>query len=305
MLQGVTIDRQDVVGKGGEAIVYRARLGSQTIVAREVLMGPRYWNTPLGRKITRLVNREAITHSQLRHPNILPFLGIYRKTPGSPPIVILPYMEGGSLSDLLSDGPLTEAVEFTQIILGVSRGVLYLHSRNPPIIHGDLHPGNVLLDKFGNPYLCDFGLSRIRHEVTRTHTALQEGGRIRFLAPELSSGGMVKFRTSKESDIFSLAMTFLNIWTGKPPFSHVKNEQKVLAHFLKGQRPPHPASTITLEATVTTNFWNLIVNMWAQEPEKRPPIAHALNKLENMLARCKSQEYCVSSLRTTISYDSC
>ncbi|KAF8290280.1 kinase-like protein, partial [Clavulina sp. PMI_390] len=225
--------------------------------------------------------REAITHSQLDHANILPFSGIYHEALGSPPIIILPLCEGGSLADLLFDETLMKADNF---VVGITRGVGYLHSRNPPTIHGDLHPGNVLLGKDGNPYLCDFGLSRIRHEVTRTNTLLREGGRIRFLAPELSSGFEEQFRTSKASDIFGLAMTLFNTWTSKTPFSEVINEQKVLSNFIKGERPERPASAVALGSDVNTILWNLLVDMWAQRPEQRPPIDTVLTRLEYSLA---------------------
>ncbi|KAF8283289.1 kinase-like protein [Clavulina sp. PMI_390] len=217
-VKGVTFDRKDVVGHGGEAIIYRGQMDGHEVVVREVPMSPTERKRSRGRKIIRLMNREAITHSQLCHSNILQFLGVYHDTPDSPPIVILPFCDGGSLHDLLNNGLIMEVNKFTWIVIGITRGVTYLHSQNPPIIHGDLHPGNVLLDQHGNAYLSDFGFSRIRHEVTRTHTSIKEGGNLRFLAPELSSGTSKDFRTSKESDIFGLAMTFFNAWTGKKPF---------------------------------------------------------------------------------------
>ncbi|KAF8321774.1 hypothetical protein DL93DRAFT_2072666 [Clavulina sp. PMI_390] len=53
-------------------------------------------------------------------------------------------------------------------LVGAASGVLYLHSRQPPILHGDLHPGIILIDKSGKPKLWDLG-SDIHHQVTRTH----------------------------------------------------------------------------------------------------------------------------------------
>ncbi|KAF8316882.1 kinase-like protein, partial [Clavulina sp. PMI_390] len=219
-------------------------------------------------KTPREKTHSTITHSQLRHPNILPFLGVYHETSEAPPIVILPFCDDGSLQYLLYDELLMEVDKFNEIVIGITRGVQYLHSRSPPTIHGDLHPGNVLLNKDGNPYLCDFGLSRIRHEVTRTHTVLREGGKIRFLAPELSSGSGEEegFHTTRESDIFGLAMTFFNVWTGKQPFSEIANEQKVQSNLIKGRRPERPESTVDLSDDVNISFWNLLEDMWVQEP---------------------------------------
>ncbi|KAF8303275.1 kinase-like protein, partial [Clavulina sp. PMI_390] len=232
------------------------------------------------------VHREAITHSQLNHPNILPFLGLYHENHGSPPVIVLPLVESGSLQDLLA-GPLLEWTTFKRILVGVTSGVDYLHSRYPPVIHGDLHPacistlpaGNVLVDPTGNPLLCDFGLSRIRHEVTRTHTILQEAGRLRYLAPELTIGGMKRFHTSSASDIFALAMMFLNTWSGQVPFLEVRNDLKVASNFRKGRRPDLPIKAVTLVPELRTVFWELLSNMWVQEPDDRPSSSDVYRRL--------------------------
>ncbi|KAF8324082.1 kinase-like protein, partial [Clavulina sp. PMI_390] len=212
--------------------------------------------------------REALTHAQLSHPNILPFLGVYCEEVEAPPMMVLPFIDRGSLQDLLDEQPLTSE-SFEQILTGAARGVLYLHSRQPPIVHGDIHPGNILINELGDPYVCDFGLSRIRHEVTRTHTMIFEGGRARFLAPELSAGWTERFRTSRESDVFALAMTFLTAWTAKPPFSEVKNEKKAASYIQKGRRPKRCQSAGGFLRPNTATFWTFLEGMWAQEPSAR------------------------------------
>ncbi|KAF8312064.1 kinase-like protein [Clavulina sp. PMI_390] len=268
----ITFDRRDVIGRGGEATVYRGQMLQKPVVIREVVMARREWNRPLGRKVTKLVHREALTHSWLSHANIIPFLGIYHEEVGSPPMVVLPFVDGGSLQDLLDDEPLT-LEQFEKIVLGTAQGVLYLHTRTPPIIHGDLHPGNILLGKSGHPYICDFGLSRLRHEITRTRTMMFEAGRLRFLAPELSSGSE-PFRTTPESDIFSLAMTFLNAWTGEPPFFDIENERRVSSEFQIGNRP-----TMFYPGFECPGLLSLLSGMWAQIPSARPLMPEVLGLL--------------------------
>ena len=81
-----------------------------------------------------------------------------------------------------------------------------------------LFQGNVLIDSSKKPLICDFGLSRICHEVTRANSLIHEGGMQRFLAPELLDGPE-KFRTSEASDVFSLSMTFYHIWARQRPFA--------------------------------------------------------------------------------------
>ncbi|KAF8308332.1 kinase-like protein, partial [Clavulina sp. PMI_390] len=217
--------------------------------------------------------REAITHSQLDHENILRFLGIYHEADDSPPLTIVPHIPGGSLQALLTPEKMLGASKFQSILLGINKGIIYLHSLQPPVIHGDLHPGNVLLDENGCPYLCDFGQSRIRHEVTRTRTKQQAGGKARFLAPELTESSIDRFRTSWKSDIYAFAMLSLNMWTGEKPFSDIELEWQVSSKLVKGARPKKPRNTsiqINLDKSVENAFWNLLMKMWAQDPDSRP-----------------------------------
>ncbi|KAF8317424.1 kinase-like protein, partial [Clavulina sp. PMI_390] len=214
--------------------------------------------------------REAITHSQLQHPNILPFLGIYRESNESYPLMVLPYLEQGSLEDMLRE-PESGGIDSPLLIKIVTRGIAYLHSRKPPIIHGDLHPGNILIDEFNNPVLCDFGRSRIRHEFSRNLSTREQGGRIRFLAPEILDAQEEKFHSSQESDVFGLAMTYFNAWSGYPPFHEIKIEHRVASNLIKGGRPREPAQpVVVLDQTVNSGFWALLVEMWSHEPVERP-----------------------------------
>ena len=140
-----------------------------------------------------------------------------------------------------------------------------------------------MIDRFGNALLCDFGFSRICHEVTRTLTTIREGGRSRFMAPELLDGE-VKFRTTPASDIFSLSMVFLSIWAGKTPFAELARRQKVEAAVRKGQRPEKPAVHIDLPPEMEQEFWLLITKMWAHDPASRPPSDDMRIQLEAIFA---------------------
>ncbi|KAF8311817.1 kinase-like protein, partial [Clavulina sp. PMI_390] len=235
-----------------------------------------------------LVHREAVTHSQLKHKNILGFLGVYQEADNSPPLTIVPFIEGGSLQSLLTSDHSLSAQRFQRIVscqlihllakqvIGISDGLQYLHSFRPAVIHGDLHPGNVLLFEHDCPCLCDFGQSRIRHEVTRTRTDMgrKSGGQYRFLAPELTKSPLDKFRTTPKSDVYALAMLSLNIWTGEKPFAEIELEWQVCVGVVGGQRPKKPdrAQVPIPEEKKAKEFYKLLEKMWAQDPAKRPAI---------------------------------
>jgi len=138
---------------------------------------------------------------------------------------------------------------------------------------------NVLIDTFGNALLCDFGFSRIRHEITRTFSEIRVGGRVRFLAPELLAGPE-RFRTSVPSDIFSLSMIFFSTWAHAVPFAKITNEHAVEKHIRTGQRPTRPTTHVRLHPEVEENLWQLIENMWAPDPSVRPPTDNMQRRLE-------------------------
>lgn len=266
------------------------------------------------------MHREAITHSQLHHPNILPFLGIFHENEGSTsPLVILPFIEKGSLNEMLVSDEVIGGSTFSRIvsehfelifkcpsayqctdyrnsswdsISSFAKSSRYTRrysssefilSRQHVRYSLKWFKGNVLLSPSGDAIICDFGLSRIRHEVTRTQTMLQEGGHLRFLAPELSDGIAEKFRTSQESDIFSLSMTFLNAWTRRPPFHELKNDLQVAAEFRRDRRPTRPTVSTQLSGIVEEKLWTLLGKMWAGASITRPSSTTVREEIEALL----------------------
>lgn len=120
----------------------------------------------------------------------------------------------------------------------------------------------------GEAVLCDFGFSRVRHEVTRTRTAIREGGVARYLAPELSSGPE-KFRTERSSDIYSMGMAFLAIATQSIPFGDYP-EHAAIAAAQRGERPSPLSSLVNLPEDCMEELWILMKEMWDHDPKRRP-----------------------------------
>ncbi|KAF8304818.1 kinase-like protein [Clavulina sp. PMI_390] len=180
---------------------------------------------------------------------------------------------------------------FLGVVRDVVNGLAYLHSRSPPVIHGDLHDKNILITASGDALICDFGLSRIRHDITRTNTSLSQGGRLRFLSPELSRGPD-QFRTNEASDIYSLAMTIYSLGVGKVPLWEIERDIQAVKLLEEGRRPgpeSNARSSETMEslgdldAVSTLKLWSLLGQMWVHEPEERITIAVVSRALLPML----------------------
>ncbi|KAG2378462.1 hypothetical protein C9374_008101 [Naegleria lovaniensis] len=144
--------------------------------------------------------REATLLSSLRHPNILTFYGICAPNPNQK-FMVVEYMKGGSLEKLISNcrnGK--DSLDFQSkinILLGVARGMVYLHSLKPRmIVHRDLKPGNILLDENGAVRVCDFGLSRVVGTNTvQQRTMTTNIGTLLYCAPENFSSDSSSYET--------------------------------------------------------------------------------------------------------------
>lgn len=140
----------------------------------------------------------------------------------------------------------------------------------------------MLVNSDGDAVLCDFGLSRIRHEHTRTLTISQSGGRERFLAPELTTGDL--FRTTEASDVYSWVMTIYELGTGQPPFAlgpNILGPYQLVPAVQRGIRPDKTPPFLGMDAIPFDRLWELMTTMWQHEPSSRPASNDVYEWLEN------------------------
>lgn len=196
----------DVIGKGGMATVYRAhQLSMNRTVALKIL--PRQFlndDTYLQR-----FEREVQIVSQLEHRNIVP-VHDYGEEDGQP-FIVMRYMSGGSVDDLIKHGPLP-LEQIVSIIEQIAPALDYAHSKD--VLHRDLKPSNVLMDDNGGAYLTDFGIARILNEASGTITTQGVVGTPAYMSPEQAQGRPLDGR----SDIYSLGVMLFEMATGKRPF---------------------------------------------------------------------------------------
>lgn len=139
-----------------------------------------------------------------------------------------------------------------------------------------------MIDGSGQALLCDFGMSRIRHEVTRTHTCIRGGGRELFIPPELLEQD--EPRPIEAGDIYSLAMSMLKLGTGEDPFEgeyDSKYEAKSAAQL--GHRPRKPPTLGGLPAAQFDALWSLLESMWAHDPAQRPSASEVIGVTRQLI----------------------
>ncbi|KAG8959910.1 hypothetical protein FRC03_007316 [Tulasnella sp. 419] len=180
-------------------------------------------------RLLRRMFREIYPVYNLRpHPNIVPVKGYVLDQNSA--WIVSPWQENGNARHYLRHN---DAADKLKLISDVVTGLCYLHSQDPPIVHGDLQPDNVLIGDDHSAMLTDYGLSRIMEESTGTDfvTSTFIGGSLHFLAPELLSG---EIRTT-QSDIWALGGLILQIASGKRPFH--------------GMKPPHIIASLYNKTT--------------------------------------------------------
>ncbi|MEK7867703.1 MAG: serine/threonine-protein kinase, partial [Planctomycetota bacterium] len=198
------------VARGGMGVVYRAKdKQNGEVVAMKVLLAGEGANEE---EMARF-EREARAASRLSHPAIV---GI--REAGSiegKPFITMEYIDGKSLSRVLRDsGPLPPK-RALEILEEVTEAVDHAHKKG--VIHRDLKPGNVLIDKEGHAHLTDFGLAKqvgTESQLTRTGTQL---GTPAYMPPEQAAGDV--HAIDARSDIYSLGAVLYHMLVGTPPFS--------------------------------------------------------------------------------------
>ena len=145
-------------------------------------------------------------HTNLIHPT---HFSIFHETP----YLVLPYCKRGSSEKLI--GRMTDTDTIWKYIGDVASGLAYLHDLNPPIVHQDVKPGNVLIDDSENYSITDFGISAKSGRPGDNYLAEERSGTMAYMAPERFHEGN---EPSPAGDIWGFGATLFELITGNVPF---------------------------------------------------------------------------------------
>ncbi len=211
-LLGGRYELDGIVGRGGMAEVFRARdIRLDRVVAVKTL------RDDLARDATfqARFRREAQSAASLNHPSLVAVYdtGEDMSGPSHVPYIVMEYVDGRTLRDLLRDDRRLLPERALEITDGVLRALDYSHRNG--IVHRDIKPGNVMLTRNGEVKVMDFGIARAVSDAqaTMTQTA-QVIGTAQYLSPEQARGERVDAR----SDLYSTGCLLYELLTGRPPF---------------------------------------------------------------------------------------
>ncbi|KAG8976949.1 hypothetical protein FRB90_008993, partial [Tulasnella sp. 427] len=270
------MDRTRLRSNGTYGDVYRgewvpAGKRKSTPVAIKLLR-PTNLNPNETSRFERRVKRETVIWKAAQHDNILPFLGYQISEKG--PALISPWCEHGSLSTYLSRHPELSRSQRLKLLLGAALGLAHLHSRNPPIIHADLKPENIMITDEKEACLTDFGVSRFlvaEGVVSGLTSTGGTAGTLGYQSKELLMDENA--RPTKMSDVYAFAGLILATVSGKGPFAETRPAGQVILKVIQGRRPV-PANHPGLPESDA--LWTLLDRCWNTDPALRPSMTEVI-----------------------------
>lgn len=249
----------DTLGEGGMANVY---LAEDIILQRKVAVKILRLDLRNEPQTQARFQREALATSELSHPNIVSVLDV--GTDHGLPYMVMEYVDGPDLKDYIRENSPLDLREVIRIMDQILSAVALAHKHN--VIHRDLKPQNILMDKRGNIKIADFGIAVALNQssITQTNSVM---GSVHYMSPEQTRGGLV----TKQSDIYSLGIILYELITETVPF----NGDTPVSIALKHAQEPIP-SIRKKDRSVPQALENVVLKATAKDPRDRYPSAQAM-----------------------------
>jgi serine/threonine protein kinase len=219
----------------------------------------------------RRFHLEARAAGKLSHPNIVTVYDVGDQDEVS--YIAMEFVEGRDLAAILKDEGKLPYQDATRAIVQVAHALSYSHDHG--IIHRDVKPGNIMIDKAGAVKITDFGLARLQEADSITKAGHTVGSPL-YMSPEQIQSGDIDYR----SDIFSMGVVYYETLTGVRPF-----EGDILSDLIGKIIDEEPASATTLDPSLPPRVNIILRKMMAKSPRDRYQTAGAAARdMQNLLA---------------------
>lgn len=282
------------IGEGSWGRVYLAKWKETAVAVKVLLATGEGGNTGSGsdavsrQAATLLTNStiaaqldsEAQLMARMRHPNIVQLLGVCQ----FPAAVVLEYCSRGSLYSVLQAAAASPALAAElpwsrrlALAADAVRGMIYLHTHSPPIVHRDLKSPNLLVSASWTVKVSDFNLSKILEHTTRSSSLRAMNPR--WLAPEVLQGQPATLAV----DVYAFGVVLWELLTWQVPWG-AANPWAVVSAINAGGRPPIPSpqdlpGPQSGEWPQLERYVELMQRCWAQAPEERPTFDEVIAEL--------------------------
>lgn len=233
-------------------------------------------------RFEKRIKREAVVWETAKHDNILEFCG-FQIIDGDP-IFVSPWCDNGNLRQFVKYHPELTDVKKLELLRDAAQGLAHLHSLEPPIVHGDIKPDNIMVTNDVRGVLCDFGISRVMTSLgmhTGLTTAGQGAGTAGYQAKELYNEDS---RPTPMSDAYAFGGVILATMSGKAPF--YKKVGKAAAAIILAINMNQTASPSDhSELPRSDPLWAFLKKCWDAIPGLRPCTKEIIAELVGEIQR--------------------
>jgi serine/threonine protein kinase/tetratricopeptide (TPR) repeat protein len=251
------------IGRGGQGVVYRARQKSlnRTVALKVIGLG-RWASTPHLKRF----RHEAEAAASLEHPQIVPIYEIGERDGSC--YFSMKFVEGGQLDEVVRRERMSTR-HAAELLVKIARTVQFAHERG--ILHRDIKPGNILLDRHGEPHLTDFGLARLIEQESTVTNSFDVMGTPSYMAPEQAAGRAKELTAA--TDVYALGAVFYQMLTGQPPFAGGTTYETIRLVIETEPRNPR-----LWNPKVDVDLVTICLKCLEKDPKKRYETAEALAK---------------------------
>ncbi|GAA6006344.1 uncharacterized protein JCM10292_002655 [Rhodotorula paludigena] len=276
-IQPEELTKLERVGSGGFKDVFKGLLDGRTIAICDIRG-----------HLTDMDIKELGLLRDLRHKNIVKFIGVsIPRQPSLVPVMIVTELcANGDLFDYIRKTAPPPFTHMLEIMLGIARGIDYLHKRKPTIIHRDIKSSNVLITGEGVPKIADFGLARIKTSTKSMIRSLV--GTVNWQAPELWHPHP---RYNEKVDVYSTGLVFWEVLQWHQPVKRYPFEgqnEHAIYHDVGAKQLRPPAGP--LRRQWGSEIIDLMTQMWDQDSARRPAMSQVVAELQQLLHAEKAKE---------------
>ncbi|CAA0838406.1 Protein kinase superfamily protein [Striga hermonthica] len=250
------------IGIGSYGEVFRAEWNGTEVAVKK------FMNQDISADALAQFKCEVEIMLRLRHPNVVLFMGAVTRPPNLS--ILTEFLPRGSLYKLLHR-PSIQIDEKRRIkmALDVAKGMNYLHSSHPIIVHRDLKTPNLLVDKNWVVKVCDFGMSRFQYHTFLSSKSI--AGTAEWMAPEV----LRNEPSNEKSDVYSFGVILWELATLLVPWTGMNSMQVVGAVGFQGRHLEIPPTIDPLVAAI-------INDCWSRNPQERPSFAQIITRLKGL-----------------------
>jgi len=220
--------------------------------------------------------KEVTTWKMLRHPNVLPLLGVIENRL----TMVSEWMRNGDINEFVKAHPDVNRLE---LLAGVTKGLMFIHDQG--IVHGNLKGSNILVNNDGHACLADFGQITLFTDQSIFLSSYTGGGASGWMSPELlnpDESDPSRGRSTRESNCYALGMVIYEVLSGQTPFAQY-SAFTTLRKVLGGGRPDRPEGV--QGRWFTDDVWKMLEHCWQRQPNTRPGLDAVLRCLQDAAQR--------------------